>query len=202
MSVISSRDPMMTATTATLTRPGSRASDTRPIFLLERCLAIRFERIHTSVAPPIAALPPINKKPESRPGSSLSQLSSWLPWQRHSNNTPPPASSCVSSERSTVRPEVLLPANSIVKDSSAPAGWVYDGGFVLYQVSFFFSLSFLIYSVYFSLCSVGPVKDDNHQNYWRLVFVYTLSTRFTLSIPSMEWLKFSVELFSPGRVHQ
>jgi hypothetical protein len=25
----------------------------------------------------------------------------------------------------------------LVKDSSAPAGWVYDGGFVLYQVKFF-----------------------------------------------------------------
>lgn len=134
MSVISSRDPGMTATSATLTRPGSRSSDTRPIFLLERCLAIRFERIHPSA--PVPALP--TKKPESRPGSSLSQLSSWLPWQRHSNNnTPPPASSCVSSER-TLRPDVQLtpsnPAGSIVKDSSAPAGWVYDGGFVLYQV--------------------------------------------------------------------
>ena len=138
MSVVSSRDPA-TATSATLTRPGSRSSESnsRPIFLLERCLAIRFERIEannptaTSTADPPA---PSTKKPESRPGSSLSQLSSWMmPW--HTRHTPPPpASSCASSER-TIRQEPQPPSKQpLVKDSSAPAGWVYDGGFVLYQV--------------------------------------------------------------------
>nr|SVE73151.1 EOG090X0BW7 [Ceriodaphnia reticulata] len=135
MSVISSRDPaVMTATSATLTRPGSRSSDSRPIFLLERCLAIRFERIEANPPThPPPPPPPLKPKPESRPGSSLSQLSSWLPWQRHATPPPPTASSCVSSERTIRQEQIPQPTTPLVRDSSAPAGWVYDGGFVLYQ---------------------------------------------------------------------
>lgn len=143
MSVISSRDPAMmttamSTTSATLTRPGSRSSELRPIFLLERCLAIRFERIVQSTA----TAAPTGKKSESRPGSSLSQLSNWFNFhqqrQPNANSTPlhPAPESCASSDR-TIRQQQMKEAATLVKDSSAPAGWVYDGGFVLYQVSGF-----------------------------------------------------------------
>lgn len=160
MSVISSRDPGMTAmstTSATLTRPGSRSSELRPIFLLERCLAIRFERMAQSTTTAAAATTTTttssssSKKSESRPGSSLSQLSNWFnfhqPSRGHNNGgTPlptPAPESCASSDR-TIRQQqsvkepttTTTTAAALVKDSSAPAGWVYDGGFVLYQVSY------------------------------------------------------------------
>lgn len=148
MSVISSRDPGMittamsttSRTSATLTRPGSRSSELRPIFLLERCLAIRFERMVESTA---ATAAPSSKKSESRPASSLSQLSNWFNFHQqrqpntNANSTPlPPAApeSCASSDR-TIRQQQAKEPAALVKDSSAPAGWVYDGGFVLYQVS-------------------------------------------------------------------
>lgn len=146
MSVISSRDPGMittamsttSRTSATLTRPGSRSSELRPIFLLERCLAIRFERMVESTA---ATAAPSSKKSESRPASSLSQLSNWFNFHQprqpntNANSTPlPPAApeSCASSDR-TIRQQQAKEPAALVKDSSAPAGWVYDGGFVLYQ---------------------------------------------------------------------
>lgn len=148
MSVISSRDPAMSTTSATLTRPGSRSSELRPIFLLERCLAIRFERITqstTQTTTTTTTSTTTSKKSESRPGSSLSQLSNWFNFhqpskqQQQQSNTPP--ESCASSDR-TIRQqqpskEQQTTTTSLVKDSSAPAGWVYDGGFVLYQVKFF-----------------------------------------------------------------
>lgn len=143
MSVISSRDPGMTAmstTSATLTRPGSRSSELRPIFLLERCLAIRFERMAQSTAQTTTQTTTTSsKKSESRPGSSLSQLSNWFNFHqpsRQNNNgalPPPPPESCASSDR-TIRQQQSVKEQALVKDSSAPAGWVYDGGFVLYQV--------------------------------------------------------------------
>ena len=144
MSVISSRDPAMSTTSATLTRPGSRSSELRPIFLLERCLAIRFERItqSTTQTTTTTTSTTTSKKSESRPGSSLSQLSNWFnfhqPSKQQQSNTPP--ESCASSDR-TIRQQQpskeQQTTTSLVKDSSAPAGWVYDGGFVLYQVKFF-----------------------------------------------------------------
>ena len=130
MSVISSRD-MMAATASS--RPGSRASEMRPIFLLERCLAIRFERIPTVLAAatttaPSSVVSTKNNKSsaDSRPGSSLSQqFSTWLPWQRHhqqSNNKQPEAPA--------------PPPPPPTKDNSpSPSAWLYDGGFLLYQVN-------------------------------------------------------------------
>jgi hypothetical protein len=161
MSVISSRDPGMTAmstTSATLTRPGSRSSELRPIFLLERCLAIRFERMAQSTTTAAAATTTTttssssSKKSESRPGSSLSQLSNWFNFhqpsrgQHNNGGTLLPTTapeSCASSDR-TIRQQqsvkepttTTTTTTALVKDSSAPAGWVYDGGFVLYQVSY------------------------------------------------------------------
>ena len=137
MSVISSRDPAnATAASIPLTRPGSRSSDSRPIFLLERCLAIRFERILSAALPVVQPHAKKSAAESSRPASSLSQLSSWLPWQRHSNANTAPPSVAPSLERSDAQPSIHPIAPSIVKDISAPAGWVYDGGFVLYQVGF------------------------------------------------------------------
>ena len=131
MSVISSRD-MMAATASS--RPGSRASEMRPIFLLERCLAIRFERIPTVLAAATTTAPSSvvstknnNKSSaDSRPGSSLSQqFSTWLPWQRHhqqSNNKQPEA-------------PAPPPPPPTTDNSPSPSAWLYDGGFLLYQVN-------------------------------------------------------------------
>nr|SVE76603.1 EOG090X0BW7 [Daphnia longispina] len=129
----------MSTTSATLTRPGSRSSELRPIFLLERCLAIRFERITQSTTQTTTSTTTsatTTKKSESRPGSSLSQLSNWFNFHQPSKQSNTPPESCASSDR-TIRQQQpskeQQTTTSLVKDSSAPAGWVYDGGFVLYQ---------------------------------------------------------------------
>lgn len=163
MSVVSSRD---------LTRPGSRSSvattmDSRPIYLLERCLAIRFEKASASLTG--GANTNRQKKAPSRPPSSLSHLSNWLPWQKNGANggngrkTP---SSSVSERNQMIRedcedgledaqgdskskssvvslmtagkPPMSPPPSSSVAGGgrqAAPPGWVYDGGFVLFQVT-------------------------------------------------------------------
>ena len=129
MSVVSSRD---------LTRPGSRSSamDSRPIYLLERCLAIRFEKSETSVN----KIPANQKKgAESRPSSSLSHLSNWLPWQRNGSSingrkTPSVVSERIREDRPDADDNKETNA-SVVGRQAAPPGWVYDGGFVLFQVS-------------------------------------------------------------------
>ena len=115
-------------------RPASRASaaestSSRPVYLLERCIAIRFEKIHqaTLLLNKANGLPPKS----NRPGSSLS---SWLPW-RSSSSTIRPAAAAAETAIPVAKDQAALP--SLVKDSAAPAGWIYDGGFVLYQVTFY-----------------------------------------------------------------
>lgn len=125
MSVISCRDA----------RPVSRATEasSRPIFLLERCLAIRFERVQQQQQQQNQKLEP--KK--ERPGSSLSQLSQWFPWASSKINAT--SSLTLTSTNADVNDDKQSDAkSSLAPDSSgSPAGWIYDGGFVLFQVSAF-----------------------------------------------------------------
>ena len=136
--MISSRDTMAAASSvvSAATRPGSRVSrmsEMRPVFLLERCLAIRFERIQTVASPTTAPSLATGKNKgsaDSRPGSSLSQqISTWLPWQRHQQSKP---TNQQQQQQEQPTPPPPLPPPPTAKDS--PAGWFYDGGFILYQV--------------------------------------------------------------------
>lgn len=134
MSVVSCRDPAMT-------RPASRrSSDTRPIFLLERCLAVRFERVEPNKAPPPQPPPPPTST-AARLGASLSHLSTcWLPWQRsqaHGRSASRASSDADGDAPATVPATPATPTAPsvpLVVQQTAPQGWIYDGGFVLFQV--------------------------------------------------------------------
>ena len=135
------------------TRPGSRVSrmsEMRPVFLLERCLAIRFERIQEVASPtsaPSLATGKSKGSADSRPGSSLSQqISTWLPWQRHQQSKQSTNQQQQQQEQLTPAPPPPPPPTA--KDS--PAGWFYDGGFILYQVKSEISHVVLSSSVCFS----------------------------------------------------
>lgn len=124
------RDKMSVISRDLQQRPASRASaaestSSRPVYLLERCIAIRFEKIHqaTLLLNKANGLPPKS----NRPGSSLS---SWLPWRSSSSTIRPAAEPTAAVVPTTTKDQGL------VKDATAPAGWIYDGGFVLYQVTF------------------------------------------------------------------
>ena len=109
-------------------RPLSRATEvsSRPIFLLERCLAIRFERVQQQ-----QQQQKVQHDTPKRPGSSLSQLSTWFPWASSKLNAT--SSLTLTSEAQQSEAKSVVQAQ---ESSNSPAGWIYDGGFVLFQVSF------------------------------------------------------------------
>ena len=134
-SVVSSRD--------TVGRPASRASaaallDTRPVFLMERCLAVRFERITDNAVDTGRDNNPPTTTTAKKPASGLA---TWLMWQRRASSaaaakTPDRCSDFQNSSASIATLTAPTPAPSVVNElhDAAPAGWVYDGGFVLFQV--------------------------------------------------------------------
>ena len=105
----------------------------RPVFILERCLAIRFERIPAVPAAVSSVVSAKNKSSaDSRPGSSLSQqFSTWLPWQRHHQQShkqpeapvppPPPVINDAPAVENTGN--VFIP---LVKNPPPPAELVCD----------------------------------------------------------------------------
>ena len=140
MSVVSSR---------IMTRPASRASaagvsrvsaatEAPPIYLLERCLAIRCEKKANDDDKPTAAAAAAARSSaastvSSRPPSGLGHLPTWLPWQRAgtSGRSKTPGSAPQPVADGKERDGNSSHSN---RSSAAPAAWQYDGGYILFQV--------------------------------------------------------------------
>lgn len=70
-------------------------------------------------------------------------MQGWLPWQRGS------ATCRVSSELTSLTPTSPTPPLPAVtplalSDAATPQGWIYDGGFVLFQVNHRLDLSVFV----------------------------------------------------------